>query len=251
MGTKDYFSGHSKLYAAFRPTYPAELYEFIFSHVKEFGTAWDCATGNGQVAGVLSKYFATVHATDISQQQLNNAVQAKNIVYSAQPAEKINLADQSVDLITVAQSLHWFNTADFYKEVNRIAKPDAVLAVFGYAVCSINPAIDNLFLDFYNNKVGPYWDSARKLVDEEYQSIPFPFEEIQSPKFFINVQWTAEQFAGYLTTWSATQKFIKVNGYDPVPEFLLTLLPFWNEKLEVNFPLFLRLGKGILNNSKF
>lgn len=240
---KDYFSGHSKLYATFRPTYPSNLYSFIFRYVKNFDSAWDCATGNGQVASILANHFKHVHATDISQQQLDNAVQASNISYSIQPAEKTTFANNQFDLITVGQALHWFNLEKFYDEVNRVAKRDALLAVWGYTVCNVNCKVDEHFNHFYNHVVGPYWDSARKMVEEEYKNVPFPFELIEAPKFSIQVEWTLEEFGGYLTTWSATQKFIKDKNYNPVPEVVKLIQPHWNEKEKVTFPVFLKLGK--------
>src|SRR3954470_6311391 len=109
MGTKDYFSNHAKIYAAFRPTYPEELYSFIFQHLEQRTTAWDCATGNGQVASYLAKHFDQVYATDISQQQLDNAILLPNISYTVSAAEKTSFPDQFFDLVTVGQALHWFN----------------------------------------------------------------------------------------------------------------------------------------------
>lgn len=243
MSTKDYFSGHSKLYATFRPTYSDDLYAFIFKHVKNFDAAWDCATGNGQVAQVLAKHFKHVEATDISQQQLDNAVQINNIHYAAHGAEQTTFPDNHFDLITVGQAMHWFDLDRFYSEVNRVAKKDAVLAVWGYAVLSVNPKIDEHFYHFYNHVVGPYWDSARKMVEEQYANVPFPFEQIETPKFSIIVEWTLEEFAGYLTTWSATQKFIKDKNFNPVPEVVKLIQPLWNEKEKVTFPVFLKLGR--------
>ncbi|QOI97423.1 MAG: methyltransferase domain-containing protein [Flammeovirgaceae bacterium] len=240
---KDYFSGHSKQYAAFRPTYPDELYRFIFGHLKTFDAAWDCATGNGQVARVLATQFENVFATDISRQQLEHAYKADNIVYSVQPAEKTDLPDKTFDLITVAQALHWIDANAFYSEVIRTAKPGAWLAVWGYSHCTVNPEVDFHFLKFYNETVGPYWDGARKLVEDHYRSIPFPFDEVKSPAFSIKASWTAKEFAGYLGTWSATQKFIKEKGYDPVPEVMEKISPLWKDKLPVTFPVFLRMGE--------
>lgn len=242
MSTKDYFSGHSKLYATFRPTYPEDLYQFIFNHVKQFDSAWDCATGNGQVAQRLAKQFQTVYATDISQQQLTHAVQLKNIQYSVASAENTNFQNQTFDLITVGQAMHWFDLDRFYSEVKRVLKPNGILAVWGYSVCSVNEPIDAIFFDFYRNIVGPYWDKARKMVEDEYEGMPFPFKEIPTPKFSIEVKWSLEEFSGYLSTWSATQKFIKDKNLDPVPEVTNRLSPYWHNNMMVRFPVFLKLG---------
>ena len=113
MSNKDFFSGHSKLYATFRPTYPDDLYDFIFKHVQNFDSVWDCGTGNGQVARYLSTSFKKVYATDISQQQLDNAFQADNIIYSVSGAEQTNFTNNQFDLITVGQAMHWFDVERF------------------------------------------------------------------------------------------------------------------------------------------
>jgi ubiquinone/menaquinone biosynthesis C-methylase UbiE len=242
--TKDYFSGHSSVYAQFRPTYPQALYDFIFKHLKHKDTAWDCATGNGQVAQYLAKHFKTVHATDISQQQLDNAFLAENISYSISKAEQTSFNENQFDLITVGQALHWFNTGEFYKEVKRTSKPGALVAIWGYALLTVDQNIDPVFMDFYNNIVGPYWDNARRLVEEEYRTIPFPFDEIPSPKFEIKTDWNLEQLAGYLTSWSATQKYIKTKNENPVPAFVDVIKKFWKEGeiKTVRFPVFLKLA---------
>lgn len=242
---KDYFSHHAQVYAAFRPTYPTALYEFIFNHVQEKNKAWDCATGNGQVATYLAGHFKEVCATDISQQQLDNAVPAENIVYTVSAAEKTSFENQAFDLITVGQALHWFNRDEFFREVKRVGKPGGVLAVWGYERCSVDPEIDALFSDFYSNIVGPYWDPARKLVEDEYRTLKFPFEEIATPKFEIKLEWTLEHYVGYLSSWSATQKYIQANNRDPIPQLLEKLQHFWKPGLtrSVTFPVFLRLFK--------
>ena len=240
---KDLFSSHSKIYAAFRPTYPKALYEFIFQHDGNKNSAWDCATGNGQVAKFLSSYFDKVYATDLSQQQLDQAAREENIFYSKVPAERTGFPDDQFDLITVAQALHWFDRDSFYNEALRVAKPNAVIAVWGYGLLHIEPAIDKHFMEFYEGTVGPYWDDARRLVEAEYRTISFPFEEIKAPPFAIKVHWTIDQLAGYLSSWSATQKYIKDKLVDPVPPFISEVEKHWNSReMLVQFPIFMKLG---------
>jgi SAM-dependent methyltransferase len=241
---KDYFSGHSKLYATFRPSYPEALYKFLFQNLQSFEAAWDCGTGNGQVAKILAGKFQKVYATDISSQQLENAHKADNILYTVASAEKSELNTRSIDLITVAQAFHWFDAEAFYNEVKRVAKPGAILAIWGYNVLKISPEVDDIITDFYLNTTGPYWDERRKLIDLEYTSIPFPFEELTFPKIDMEMEWSLEHLTGYLTTWSATQKFIKINGFDPVVEVREKLKPFWSsgEIKKARFPLFGKIG---------
>lgn len=245
MKHKDYFSDHSKLYAAFRPAYPDSLYQFILKQVSGLEAAWDCATGNGQVAGELAKHFKQVYATDISAKQLEHASRAVNIFYSVQPAETTGFHDNQFDLITVAQALHWFNVEAFYREVVRVSKKNALLAVWGYGLCKVDHAIDELFTDFYHHVVGSYWDKARKLVENEYRDISFPFPIIGTPKFFIEVNWSLKNFLGYVTTWSATQKYIREHGHNPVEDLSGKLTHLWqpDETRKVIFPIFMKLGR--------
>jgi len=242
---KDYFSTQAAVYAAFRPHYPQEMFDFVLHHVPNRLSAWDCATGNGQVALVLARYFETVHATDISDKQLEQAPAADNIVYAISPAEKTAFKNDSFDLITVGQALHWFDRQKFYSEVNRVARKGAVIAVWGYSLLQIDPSIDAIIANFYNNTVGSYWDTARKLVEDEYRSIEFPFEGIKTPDFFIDVQWNLSHLAGYLESWSATQQYIQANDINPVPALMADLSKFWKEEeiKSVRFPLFLLLGR--------
>ena len=241
--SKDLFSRQANQYAAFRPTYPKELYDFIFSHVTSFTTSWDVGTGNGQVARDLSKRFEKVIASDTSAKQLENAYQAENIFYF-QTGETILFSGRRFDLICVAQAIHWFDREKFYTEVKRVGKPNSTIAVWGYGLLSVNSEIDILVRDFYVNIIGPYWDSARKLVDEEYKTIFFPFSEIQTPPFSFSFYWTLAEFQGYLNTWSSVQKYIEENNSNPVENLIAKIQPSWGlEKMEVKFPLFLRLGK--------
>jgi len=241
---KDFFSGQAKLYATFRPHYPDELFQFVIQHVPQRNLAWDCATGNGQVAQYLSPYFKTIIATDISHQQLDNAHRADNIEYVLMPAEKTSFADNQFDLITVGQALHWFNLPAFYAEVKRVGKNNAIIAAWGYNLCTVHPAIDAMLHDFYHNVVGPYWDSARRHVEDEYANLTFPFENVDAPRFFMKTQWNLDQFTGYLSTWSATQQYIKIKQTSPVFELKEKLKSLWpaDEKKIVNFPVFLKLG---------
>ncbi len=240
---KDYFSQQAGTYASFRPHYPADLYAYLFNKVKRFDKAWDCATGNGQVASELAKHFKSVEATDISQQQLDNALSATNIHYSLCPAEQTNFPDHSFDLITVGQALHWFDQPAFFKEAVRVANPGASLAVWGYAIISVNEEIDKLFYNYYEGTVGSYWDQARKHIENEYADFHFPFAAIDHQRFTLQLQWTVEHYLGYLRSWSATQKFINQNGFDPLKNLSVEIARFWKpaEIKTVQFPIFLKL----------
>ena len=242
---KDLFSSASDHYARYRPTYPDELYDFIHKQVTNHSYAWDCATGNGQVARHLTKYFEEVQATDISASQLAQAYQHPQIHYSLQPAEQTTFPDEHFDLITVGQAIHWFDFDGFYQEVNRTLKTSGLLAVIGYGLHSISSEIDPVIAHFYHEVIGPYWDPERKYLDESYQTIPFPFQEIAAPSFECVFIWSRSHFLGYLRTWSAVKKFIDQNGSDPVNDLEKAIEPLWGTEQKITFPIFLRLGRRI------
>ena len=242
--SKDLFSNHANQYAAFRPTYPKELYDFIFRHVKNFDVAWDAGTGNGQVARDLSRQFKKVFATDISAKQIENAYLSENIFYSL-AGETTSFPANSFDLICVAQAIHWFDREKFFNEVKRVAKPETVIAVWGYGLLSIHPEIDFLTKDFYTNIIGPYWNKERRLIDKGYKTISFPFEVIKTPEFSLSFQWTLAELQGYLNTWSSVQKYILEKSTNPVEKLIDQIRLLWKfEKMKVKFPLFLRLGRA-------
>ncbi|MCB0491206.1 MAG: class I SAM-dependent methyltransferase [Cyclobacteriaceae bacterium] len=242
--SKDLFSGHAKNYAAFRPEYPQTLYDFIYQFVEQFDNAWDCGTGNGQVARVLAKSFKQVKASDISSRQIENASTAANIEYHLSGVEQTDFASDSFDLITVGQAIHWFDREKFYTEVSRVGKLGAIIAAFGYNPVRFSPPFDEALNRFYFDVIYPYWDTERKVVEDQYQSISFPFEEIDAPDFRTNLEWSIKDLHGYITTWSAVQHFIKQNGFNPVDEFVEGIRPLWKKETEsVYFPVFLRLGR--------
>lgn len=242
---KDNFSVQAKGYSKFRPGYPDEIIEYILSFVKTKETALDVATGSGQVAVLLSDYFDRVYATDISQNQLDNAVKKENITYSLQKAEETNFAYAQFDLITIAQAIHWFDFDSFYKEVSRILNDNGMIAIIGYGLFKTNTATDKIISHFYQDIIGSYWDAERRYLDENYRTIPFPFNEIYTDKQFENqYTWTFEQLTGYLETWSAVQHYIKENNQNPLDRIKQELEESWQKSdRKVTFPLLLRIGK--------
>jgi len=243
---KDNFSTRADKYAQFRPTYPEALFDHLFSLSPSKASAWDCGTGNGQIAQRLASVFQNVQATDISRQQLDNAVRLPNIHYSLQPAEKTDFPDHGFDLITVAQAIHWFDFDAFYAEVHRTLKPGGILAVIGYNLPRFNAAVDAVIADFYRKVVGPYWDKERRYIDENYQTIPFPYADLPALAFTIDVQWSFDHLIGYIETWSAVKHYQKEKGENPVRLVEPRLKTAWGEAglLPGHFPILLRLARA-------
>jgi len=247
-GMKDNFSSGSDQYALFRPTYPAALFDYLLSLVPRRERAWDCGTGNGQVAFVLADSFDRVFATDISAPQLASAPLHERIEYSVQPAEKTSFPDGSFDLVTVAQAIHWFDFEAFYRETDRVLRPGGVLAVIGYDRPRLSPAVDAMLDVFYRDVVGPYWDRERKYIDEQYRTIPFPYTDVPTPALAIEVEWSFHHLIGYLGTWSAVKHYQKAKGEDPVAGVETQLKKNWGDDpvKKARFPMLLRVAFAIV-----
>lgn len=221
------------------------MFDYLLSLVPRRERAWDCGTGNGQVALVLAQFFDRVDATDISDAQLRSAAPHERVTYSVQPAEKTSFRDGAFDLITVAQAIHWFDFDAFYREVNRTIRPGGALAIIGYNLPRVSPAIDTVLDHFYRDVIGPWWDRERRYIDEEYHTIPFPYNEVAAPAFAIEVEWSFDHLVGYLGTWSAVKHYRKATGEDPVAGVSAELKKNWGDEgvKKGRFPLLLRVAK--------
>ena len=246
MNFKDLFSGHSDLYLRARPHYPDALFDWIAAEAPARGGAWDVGCGNGQASVALATRFDHVVATDPSQKQLANAVANPRIDYRNEAAEDTTIADRSVDAVTVAQALHWFDLAAFIVEVQRVAVPGALFAAWCYAHCSVTPAVDAVIAHLYEDILGTYWSPERKLVDEGYASLALPFASVGIQAFEMRVEWNLQQLLAYLTSWSAAQKYLKATGEDAVASVAEDLTAAWHESERVRpvrWTLAIRAGR--------
>lgn len=243
---QDNFSRQSSFYKKYRPTYPIALINDILLLTKDRDSCWDCGTGNGQVAVELSHHFEKVFATDISENQIANAVKKENITYGVERSEDTSFTDNQFDLITVAQALHWFDFMAFNKEINRVCKNGAIVAIWGYGLLRIEESIDLLLDTFYTDIIGPYWNKERKHVDNAYAPIPLDFKEINLKKDYqIKTHWTIGDLEGYLNSWSSVQNYITKNKQSPVDQIIESISVHWDNKTtkEITFPIFTRIGR--------
>ncbi len=240
----DHFSGHAADYAKFRPGYPAALFDWIAAQTPGHDLAWDCGCGNGQASVPMAERYRRVAATDFSAEQVAQATPHPRIDYRAVPAEASGLPDQCADVVTIAQALHWFDFDKFYAEVRRVVKPGGAIVAWTYQLLRAEPAIDAVLADFYTHTLGPHWPPERKWVDLAYRGMPFPFDEIATPQFEIRLQWSLADLLAYLGTWSATQRYRKAEGCDPLPELGERLAPTWGEGWrEIVWPVAIKAGR--------
>ncbi len=246
MTFHDHFSGHATGYAQARPTYPAELYTWLATTCAQSDLAWDAGCGNGQAALHLTPWFAHVIATDPSAAQIAQAPPHPQIDFRVEPAEEPTLAAGSVDLVTVAQALHWFDLERFYASVTRTSRPGGVIAVWTYGLSNVDAAVDHAFMSLYDDVLGPYWPAERRHVENGYAELPFPFRAIEAPAFAMECRWTLPQYLAYLGTWSATQRYVRARGEDPVAMLADKFARAWGDPRQprlVRWPLGLRVGR--------
>ncbi|HZD58765.1 MAG TPA: class I SAM-dependent methyltransferase [Anaerolineales bacterium] len=245
MCQDDHFSMQADYYVRYRPRYPADLFIYLASLAPGHELAWDAGTGNGQAALGLAVHFSQVVATDASERQIAHAFRHARIRFRVGLVEEVDLERQSVDIITSAQSIHWFDLGLFYECVFRVLRPGGLIAVWCYDRTEIDPAIDRIVKSYSSEIVGPYWPPEIQLVDERYSSLSFPFTEILPPEFACEANWRLEDVVGYLHSWSSTQAFIEQQGYDPVDEIRPALAKAWgspNLDRRVRWPLYMRVG---------
>jgi ubiquinone/menaquinone biosynthesis C-methylase UbiE len=245
MSNAALFSSVAREYASFRPGYPAELFEWLASVVPARNAAWDCGCGSGQASVSLAAHFERVHATDVAPEQIAAARGHPRVEYSVAPAGHSGLAEASVDLVTVAQALHWFDLDAFYAEARRVARPGAIIAVWTYPRPRLaDPELDRRFFAFYRDVVGPYWPPERRHVEANYQTLAFPFAELPHPAYGLEFHWSLAQLAGYASSWSATARYRQATGNDPLPVLRDSLEPAWPAPgtALVRMPIVLRAG---------
>jgi ubiquinone/menaquinone biosynthesis C-methylase UbiE len=227
----DHFSRVASTYAEYRPSQPDALVRWVVGLTPGRALAWDCATGSGQAARAIAEHFAHVVATDASAAQLAHAPPHARVEYRVAAAEASGLADRSVDLVAVAQALHWFDLGAFFREVRRVLVPGGAVAAWSY----MSPHVDDAAVDallhehmYAAHRLGPYWPPERQLIEDGYRTIAFPFDEVAAPPFELVARWTLAQLAGYMRSWSATARYVDAHGRDPIAEFEAEAGPLWD-----------------------
>jgi len=245
---QDFFSSRAAMYTRFRPDYPAELIDFVASLAHGHRLAWDCGTGNGQAAVALAAHFDRVIATDASAAQIARARTHERVEYRVVRAETSGLADHTVDLVTVAQALHWFDRAAFFDEARRVLVSGGAITVWTYGDPTIDePAVDRLLQRFNHETMASYWPAERGVVGAAYAAMAFPFAEVPAPRYTLERTWTLGELGGYLRSWSAVTRYRTTHDDDPVAAFEAELARVWGDSERrhiVQWPITVRAGRS-------
>lgn len=241
----DHFGAKASAYHQYRPGYPRQLFDSLAAASQSHRLAWDCATGTGQAALPLADYYESVLATDASGKQLRGAAAGDSVYFVQAQAETPCVKPASVDLIVVAQALHWFHLPSFFAIAQSVLAPGGVFAAWTYNLMTVDEKLDPILHDFYHNTVGAYWPAQRRLVERGYEDVTVPFTHLELGEFAMRARWTLDQLCGYLSTWSAVQRYIADRKEDPLPALRAQLLQVWDDDQavkEVSWPLSIRAG---------
>ncbi|GFP92900.1 putative methyltransferase ddb_g0268948 [Phtheirospermum japonicum] len=252
------FVKQAKQYSEGRPSYPQDLFNFIASKTPSHDLAWDVGTGSSRGGYQLASIYKNVIATDTSPKQLEFAAKLPNITYKCtSPIMSMSELQEKigVDLVTIAQAMHWFDLPKFYEQVKWVLKkPNGVIAAWCYTLPEVSPTVDSVFQRYYTVDTSPFWEPARKLVDKKYETIDFPFEAVDGVEHNGPFRFSSEKvmdlegFFTYLRSWSAYQT-AKEKGVELLTDDVVEgLKRAWNEdgKTEkiVRYPVYLRIGKA-------
>jgi len=241
----DHFSTIASQYATYRPRYPKALAAALAERCAHRDLAWDAGCGNGQLSVLLGDQFARVIATEPSQAQIAAADLHPRVEYRREPAEKSSLADASVDLAVAAQAAHWFDWPRYVAEVERVAKPGALVGLVSYGILKVEGDAGREIAHYYRDVVGPYWPPGRQHVENGYRDLAWPWPSVEAPAIDMTAQWTRDELVGYVTTWSATVKLVDTVGPAPFEAFRTRLAALWpeDERRTVTWPLAIRLAR--------
>jgi SAM-dependent methyltransferase len=168
------------------------------------------------------------------------------IVYRVAEAEDSGLEESSVDLVTVASAIHWFDLERFYAEVRRVVKPGGTVAAWTYYTPEFGNDIDHPIQRLAHEVLGPYWDERVHYVVEEFHDLPFPFEPLEAPPFQTDMTWNMQDLLAYFETWSSSLKYHEANHASPTDLIEDDLARAWGDpqqKRDLRFPLYMRLGR--------
>lgn len=241
----DHFSTIAQKYAAYRPTYPRALVDAVAERAPP-GTAWDVGCGNGQLSVALADRFDRVIATDPAKAQIDAAIAHPRVEYRVASAEDSGLDAQSVELVVAAQAAHWFVWDEFVAEVERVARPGALLALVSYGILLVEGESANaLVARYYTDDAGPFWPKGREHVENGYRDLALPWPAVEAPAIEMTARWSRDELLGYVSTWSATVKLVQSKGDGPLRALHDALAAEWpdGETRTIRWPLAIRLAR--------
>src|SRR5690606_35668755 len=112
----------------------------------------------------------------------------------------------SVDLLLAAQCAHWFDLPRFDAEVRRVLRSGGLVALVGYRLVDIDPAVDAVVAWYADERVGRWWPEGRRSLDGRYAALNLSLPEEPPLEVEMTARWSLDHLLGYLGTWSSTKR---------------------------------------------
>lgn len=129
----DNFTNRAEAYAKGRPGYTDVAVAKIIELAPTGAIFADIGAGTGKLTKELAEQGCVVYAVepnmDMRTQLVATCELYANVKIIDGTAEHTTLSNQSVDVITIAHALHWFDLEAFKTECRRILKPNGVIIV--------------------------------------------------------------------------------------------------------------------------
>ncbi|MBF4521328.1 class I SAM-dependent methyltransferase [Acinetobacter towneri] len=136
------FGSGASLYQQVRPSYPQEVDTFLQDQLKVLPNSHivDLGSGTGKFLPHLLKLTTQLTAVEPIASMLTELRQLYPQVATVQArSEQLPLPAQCADLVSCAQSFHWFANLQSLKEIHRILKPQAhLLLIWNQRDISVN-----------------------------------------------------------------------------------------------------------------
>ena len=179
-----------------------------------FNWAVDVGCGTGHSTIALRALATNVLGIDSSAAMLSEALPQPQVVYAKSSAEKINIPDRSVQLMTAAQSFHWFSSRAFYLECSRVLAKDGHLFIYGHKL--VHPCL-NFFEEEFPS---PYRTPSLNALELDVFDLQF----IATHDYQKTVELDLTQTTNYLMTMSAVELAMRTSPEDEIERDLRSKL---------------------------
>ncbi|MGH9417826.1 MAG: class I SAM-dependent methyltransferase [Terriglobales bacterium] len=219
MGFDAKFGRVASEFDRYRPGYPPDLFVCIFAAVQARDRALDLGAGTGISTRVLLEHFGEVIAVEpdpgmaaFLRQSLPGA-EVRNVT-----AEEDQQPDASLDLITIANALHWMDVPAVLERARRWLRPGGILAVYDRPMPRAGAACDAVTLAELRGNWKPFWDHRLERVSHWQVEIRAAagFTLLEESKFPNLVPMSAHDYTGFWRSTSFASAYARTLA-DPEP----------------------------------
>jgi len=206
MSFESRFGHCAEEFQRYRPDYPPSLYARLFAEINEEfrNCALDLGAGTGIVTGHLVSQFRGVVAVEPDEAMAAKIrEQFPRVMIRQTTAEQYTQAAETVDLITIANALHWMDAAYIFLKAREWLRLTGVLAVFDRPLPKASSEIDGITAAEFQGPWKPYRDPRLKRdLDWKEQVRATPgFRVVEEAKFPNIIRMSPKEYVGF---WRST-----------------------------------------------